>query len=288
MHSDLRPVSSHSAQLGEGPRWWAEVGRLLWVDIDGGLVLTHDPATGQDQILDLDEKVGCVTPTTTGDFIAGLASGIARIDAITGTVDLLHSPEKDKPKNRFNDGAVDPAGRLWAGTMGPDRGGALYRLDHDGSLHTMLTGIGTSNGLCWSLDNATFYYIDTPTAQVRIFDYDVDIGALGTEHEPLPIPAADMGHPDGMTIDDEGMLWIAHWGGSRVTRWDPRARQCTYTIAMPAERVTAPWFGGDGSDLYITTAAPEKDKRQSQPDAGRLFCCRVDVTGPAAPLCRLD
>jgi len=222
--------------------------------------------------------------------VVALVSGLARYDLETQLLTRLHAPEPDRPKNRFNDGAVDPAGRFWAGTMGPECGAALYRLDHDGSLHRMLTGVGTSNGLCWSLDATTFYYIDTPTRQVRIFDYDDASGDLTAELEPLAIPQ-ELGHPDGMTIDDEGMLWVAHWGGWRVTRWDPVQRLQIDTIEVPVERVTAPWFGGaDGRDLYITTASVglgDAD-RADQPWAGRLLRCRVPVSGPAAPLCRLD
>lgn len=290
MDVELEAVSSHTAILGEGPRWWSQRGTLFWVDIDGGLLLEHDPATGVDTPHDLGEKIGSYAPTIAGDLVVALDNGIARYDLETRQLTRLHDPEAAIPKNRFNDGAVDPAGRFWAGTMGPDAGGALYRLDHDGSLCKMLSGISCSNGLCWNQTADTFYYIDTPTRQVRIFAYDNDTGDIPEEREALPIPK-ELGAPDGMTIDDEGLLWIAHWGGWRVTRWDPATRQQVDTIEVPVERVTAPWFGGaDGTDLYITTASIGVDaaERERQPWAGRLLRCRVPVSGPPAALCRLD
>src|SRR5919201_2955997 len=160
------------ADLGEGPLWDARSGELLWVDIMAGLLHRYDPATGNDITLDVGQPVGCVVPRASGGWMLGLQAGFAAAD---GRAELLAPLHSGRPDLRMNDGAVDSRGRFWAGTMQLDfepGAGALYRLDPDGSLHTMLTGVTISNGIGWSPDDTLMYYVDTPTRRIDVFDWD--------------------------------------------------------------------------------------------------------------------
>jgi sugar lactone lactonase YvrE len=183
----------------------------------------------------------------------------------------------------MNDGKCDRAGRFWAGTMAMKEGpgaGSLYRLDTDHSVHTMVTGVTISNGLCWSLDDKQMYYIDTPLGRVDVFDFDAPSGAIKNRRTLFEIPKEN-GAPDGMTIDEDGCLWVAHWGGGAVRRYTTKG-VVDQTIELPASRVTSCMFGGsDLRDLYITTASigltPEQQREQ--PHAGGIFVSRTGVTG---------
>ncbi|MCA9977634.1 MAG: SMP-30/gluconolactonase/LRE family protein, partial [Anaerolineales bacterium] len=186
--------------------------------------------------------------------------------------------------NRFNGGYCDGDGRFWAGTMAltmEDGAGALYRLDADLSVHTMLSGVTISNGMAWSQDQRTLYYIDTPTRTVTAFDFTAETGEIGNGRVALTIPAT-MGYPDGMTIDRDGKLWIAHYDGGCVRRWDPETGNVLATIPLPVSKVTACTFGGPNLDrLYITTASQEMSDEQkaAEPLAGSLFVAQTPYQG---------
>jgi sugar lactone lactonase YvrE len=159
--------------------------------------------------------------------------------------------------------------------------GSLYRLDADLSVHKMLGNIGISNGIVWSLDQKTLYYIDSNAHTVRAFDYNNATGAIANERVVITV-ARDMGLPDGMAIDAEGMLWVAHFGGSAVRRWDPNTGQVLATIGLPAKQITACAFGDANLDtLYITSGANGLDAAAlaNQPHAGALFSVKPGVRG---------
>jgi sugar lactone lactonase YvrE len=160
---------------------------------------------------------------------------------------MIADPEAHLPKNRFNDGKVDPAGRVWCGTMADDgatpRCGSLYCLDVDLSIRRVLDQVSVSNGIAWSGDARTMYYIDTATRAVAAFDFDVDTGHVSRRRDIIRFPD-DAGLPDGMTIDRDEMLWIAHWGGWRVSRWNPQTGMMLQKIAVSASRVSSCCFGG--------------------------------------------
>jgi sugar lactone lactonase YvrE len=187
---------------------------------------------------------------------------------------------------RFNDGKCDPAGRFWVGTMSGSQGkamGKLYCLDTDLSLHIMETDIRISNGLTWNPEATVMYYIDTPTRQVVAYDYDVDSGTISNKRLIIEIPR-QIGFPDGMTIDQEGMLWIAMWHGWNVTRWNPHSGKMLASYETPARNTSSCCFGGsDLQDLYITTArvGNTEEELTSQPQAGGLF--RLRATCPGLP-----
>jgi sugar lactone lactonase YvrE len=287
---DLDLVVDAKALLGEGAIWNDALRRLHWIDIEGQRVFTYDPVTGENRACDVGQKVGTVVPRARGGLMLALQEGFAGLDLTTGCVALRpRPPEHDSAATRFNDGKCDPAGRFWAGTMalrkGPRPLGKLYRLDADGSTHVMLHDVGTSNGIAWSLDRRTLYYIDTPLQRVDAFDYDDATGVIANRRTVITIPPG-IGRPDGSTLDAEGMLWVAMWDGWRVTRWDPRTGRLLQTIRLPVGRVTSCAFGGpDLGTLYVTSARNGLSDAQLalQPLAGGLFKVTPGVCGVRAP-----
>jgi sugar lactone lactonase YvrE len=275
-------VDAH-ALVGEGPIWDETKGILYWVDILSGMLYEYDPATGANRSYTIGQHVGTVVPRAAGGVMLAVYDGFAAFDPATEQLTLLADPEADLPDNRFNDGKCDPAGRFWAGTMAYSNQtteGSLYRLDPDLSVHKMLGDIGIANGIVWSLDNATMYYIDSVANTVRAFDYALATGDISNER--VIIRTDGMGLPDGMAIDAEGMLWVAHFGGSCVRRWNPHTGQVIDVIEMPASQITACAFGGpDLATLYITSAANGLDEAalQREPHAGGLFMANPSVKG---------
>jgi len=270
--------------LGEGPIWVERDAKLYWVDIPEGAVHWCDADGGDHGHVSLGQDVGTVVPRDEGGLAVALRHGFAFCDPAEGTLDMLVDPESDRPENRFNDGKCDPQGRFWAGTMGEGKAkqaGALYRLDLDGSVQRMIDGVSISNGLCWDRERKLFYFIDTPTFQVACYDYDPDSGAIANRRVVVEVPR-DHGGPDGMVIDRDGRLWIAHWGGWHVRCWDPADGRCVHEIPVPAANVTACAFGGPELDrLYITTARRGQDVEalREQPHAGGLFVAKPGARG---------
>ena len=213
--------------------------------------------------------------------------GFASLDIKTEVVTMIDDPEAHLPGNRFNDGKCDPAGRFWAGTMPNDETGptgALYVLETDLTVHKKLDNVAIANGIVWSHDNSTMYYIDTPTGTVDAFDYDLGTGAIANRRSVITIPSED-GWPDGMTIDADGNLWVAHWGGFRITCWNPNTGELLHTVRAPAPNTSACAFGGPDLDqLYITTACKGVDDATLAefPLTGGLFVADVGVKGVKA------
>jgi sugar lactone lactonase YvrE len=280
-------VLDAKATLGEGAIWHGREQRLYWVDITAGLLHAFTPADGSDRVFNVGQMVGAVVPRARGGVMLALHHGFAAFDLESGKLTPWSDPESDLPRNRFNDGKCDRAGRFWAGTISLDRdpgAASLYCLDSDGRVRTMVQGVTNSNGIAWSLDRTTMYYIDTPTRRVAAYDYDLASGQIGNSRTVITVPA-DAGKPDGMTVDAQGMLWIALWDGGGVSRWDPRTGARLDTVDVPARRVTSCAFGGPELDeLYITTARiglTEADLVH-QPKAGGLFRARPGVAGVSA------
>ena len=265
-------LEAHAA-LAEGPRWDARIERLIWVDIDGKALHRFDPATGEDEATPMPAKVGCAVPTSDPDrVLVALADRLAIADVRSGELEPLLDIPHAYPALRANDGAIDPAGRFWIGTMADDESpgkGALYRLDGR-ELTTVIEPVDLSNGLDWTGDR--MYYADTPTQRVDLLDYDEATGAVGNRRPFVTIDETD-GSPDGLVLDDEGGLWLALWGGGQVRRYGPDG-VVDAQLAVPADNVTACWFAGER--LYITTAA------SPQPLGGSLFVAEPGVSGPPA------
>ncbi|NLF68811.1 MAG: SMP-30/gluconolactonase/LRE family protein [Candidatus Anammoximicrobium sp.] len=282
MKADL--ILDVRAQLGEGPVWHPREQRLYWVDILAGLVHVHDPSGKPDTVYRVGQMVGAAVPRRSGGLMLATQTGLGVFDLATERFTLVAAPEKELPENRFNDGKCDPRGRFWAGTMSMVRKtgtGSLYCLDTDGTVRHVFGGVTTSNGLGWSPDQRTMYYIDTPTMQVAAFDYDAEAGTLSNRRVIIPFPDG-VGRPDGMTVDAEGMLWIAHWDGGRVSRWEPATGRLLQEIHLPVARASSCTFGGPNLErLYITTARTglTEDQLREQPHAGSLFAATPGVVG---------
>ena len=272
------------ANVGEGPLWHAPSQRFYWVDINHNEVHIYTPGDGADRTIDVGQKVGTVVVRAKGGLLLALHHGLGFLDIDSEKITMLCDPEADLTDNRFNDGKCDPAGRFWAGTMSLSRNPGtanLWRLDPDLSVHRMLEGVTVSNGLVWSLDHRTMYYIDTSTLKVDAFDYELETGAIANRRPVVSFPE-DTGKPDGMAIDVRGMLWIAHFGGSCVSCWDPATGAMLQTIEVPTDNVTACAFGGPNlDDLYITTARVKlnEEQLQQQPHAGGVFVVKPGVQG---------
>jgi sugar lactone lactonase YvrE len=284
----LEVVLDAGASLGEGPIWDGRRERLVWVDIDACLVHAFDPATGRDESFDAGQEVGAVAPRAEGGLVLALRDGFG-VCAEDGTdLSLVTNIEADLPRNRMNDGKVDTAGRFWAGTMSPagqTSAGALYRLDSDFRVARMLAGVTISNGIGWSPDDHRMYYTDSPSLGVDVFDYDARAGTIERRRRLISFDPPD-GQPDGLTVDSQGFLWVALWGGSAVHRYAPDGRfECR--IELPVSQVTSCCFGGpDLETLFITTAACHLSEADlaMQTHAGSLFACEPGVRGLPATL----
>jgi sugar lactone lactonase YvrE len=276
------------ADLGEGPRWDSRRQRLLWVDIMRGRVHAFAPSTGECRNVAVGRPVGALASASDASLVLAVAGGFARLDLDSERLEMLAVVEADRPQNRMNDGNCDGAGRFWAGTMALDEApgaGALYRLDPDLTVHTMLTGVTISNGLDWSPDGRRMYYVDSPTQRIDVFDFDVATGTIANRRAFVEVPA-DAGVPDGLTVDAAGFVWLALWGGAALRRYAPNGTLAR-VVPLPVTHPTSCAFGGAALDeLYVTSArrpltAQEKAR---QPQAGGVFRLRPGVAGRPAHL----
>jgi len=285
-------IDAH-AVLAEGPCWDSERRVLYWTDGLGSKIHRYHWDTGRNETMELDQYVGCVVPRKEGGLIAALQHGIYRIDDQLSELELVNDIEREIENNRLNDGKCDSRGRLWFGSMSmtanqEDREfevtGSFYCLDRDLQVRKQFGGVGISNGIAWNRDESVMYYIDSVTNQVAEFPFDPDIGITGERNTAVEIPKKE-GLPDGMTIDEEGMLWVAHFFGGCVTRWDPRTGRQLAKLSLPVTNVTCCAFGGPELDeLFITTARIEltPDQLKQEPHAGAVFVARPGVRGAAA------
>jgi sugar lactone lactonase YvrE len=272
--------------LGEGPIWDDREQCVWWVDILGESFHRTDPVTGQDDVIPVGQMVGALGLRDRGGLVAASRDGFVGIDAASGRIERLADVEADRPSSRMNDGKVDPRGRFWAGTTDIDHRaglGTLYRLDADLTVSPMLPEVTISNGLDWTADGGTMYFIDTPTRRVDRFSFDPSTGSIADRTMAVSIrPRA--GDPDGMTLDAEDHLWVALWDGWAVERYAPDG-SLELRVEVPAAQATSCTFGGSDLDLlFITTA--QKDfpagGKPDQPHAGGLFVCRPGVRGRRA------
>jgi sugar lactone lactonase YvrE len=270
------------AELGEGPVWDERSGRVVWVDIEGRAFHETDPGTGATKSHAMPRAISLAMPRASGGFIATLEDGFWEVDDDSTTRRIV-AVDDDAGRLRFNDGACDPQGRLWAGTMAWDAAagaGSLYRLDPDLRLTRMLTGVTISNGLAWSPDGATMYYVDTPTLRVDAFDFDGATGTITRRRPAVTIPVGE-GRPDGICVDTEGAIWVALWPGWAVRRYLPDGT-LDAVMRLPVARVSSCVFGGPSLDtMFITTAwnGADEEERAAQPHAGSLFVTRPGAHG---------
>ncbi|MEM7028405.1 MAG: SMP-30/gluconolactonase/LRE family protein [Chloroflexota bacterium] len=273
-----------NALVGEGPIWDEDAQVLYWIDILSSKLYVYDPVKKTNTEYDVGQHVGTVVPRKSGGVMLAVYRGFASFDLETQELKIINDPESHLDGNRFNDGKCDPAGRFWAGTMGyekPSTQGSLYRMDTDFEVRRILGNIGISNGIAWTQDNKTMYYADTVANQVWAFDYDIKTGDI-TNQRTVIRTTKETGPPDGFTLDEEGMIWLAHYGGSSVRRWNPDTGEILQTITLPTRQITACAFGGKKLDtLFITSAAQQMSAEQlkAEPTAGNLFSVKVGVKG---------
>jgi sugar lactone lactonase YvrE len=273
-------------ELGEGATWDHARQRLISVDIMRGRVHVFDPAGDRLQTFEVGQPAGAAVPRRTGGLLLALRDGFARLDTDTGETTVVAHVELDRPGQRMNDGSCDAAGRFWAGTMCMQERpglGALYRLDPDGRTETMLTDVGISNGIDWSLDGSRMYYVDSLTQRIDLFDFDAERGTIANRRTFVQIDPAD-GCPDGLTVDAEGCVWLALWGGAAVRRYRPDGA-LDRILRVPVTHPTTCTFGGpDLGDLYITSATIRltDEERRKQPLAGAVIRHRPGVLGRPA------
>ena len=264
------------AQLGEGAFWNHQTQELFWVDIEGKKLHIYNPKSKLNKTLEMPSRIGTVVPKDYNNAVVALEHGINLVNTEHGEITLLSDTESDKPYNRFNDGKCDPKGRFWIGSMSFDtktKSGALYMLSPNGSVEKKLDSVTISNGMVWTKDHKTMYYIDTPLKNIRAFDYNNETGEINNERVAVII-ADSLGFADGMTIDENDNLWVGLWNGNGVGHFNPKSGKLIQKIQVPAQNVTSCAFGGKNLDtLYITTASlgmPEENI-SLYPNAGSIF-----------------
>ncbi len=284
IEKDAVLIESPIATLGEGAFWDHKEKLLLWIDINGKKFNSFDPGLNKHIQIDLPKIPGTIVPESKNTAVIALEDGLYRINRNTGDLSFISKPDSLKSNERFNDGKCDPNGRLWVGTMkmqGNTGNSHLYKYEKETGFEIMRDSVRISNGIIWSLTGDKMYYIDTPTSKVVSFDFDKETGNISNEQTVVIVPDS-LGHPDGMTIDEEGMLWIALWGGHGIGRFDPATGKLIGKIYVPVKNVTSCAFGGNNLDtLFITTAKwnmenyPEDQKAM----AGALFYVVPGVKG---------
>jgi sugar lactone lactonase YvrE len=282
--------STEQTQLGEGIRWDARREEMLAVDILAGRVyrgrVRDDGSLERVRVYRLPWTVGMIAPVEGDD---GWLLGAGRCFVYLAPNGTHRTIAEIAPSGaRINDGACDPQGRFWAGTLADDHhagGGALYRLDRSGRTEMVLDGLTISNGLGWSPDGSTMYLVDSGPRVVRAFAFDGDRGTLSRERVLVTV-AEDVGAPDGLTVDAAGDLWVAIYGGGRVNRYAPDG-SLREVYPIPARQCTCCAFGGPGlHELFVTTATEgwTDEQRRAEPAAGLVYRLDTDATGrPAAP-----
>lgn len=279
---DVTLAADLRRQNTEGPHWDLKSGSLLLVAIPEGEVFRLRPETGEIKTYGMGQKCGAVLTTGSDRLLVALADGLYFFDEASGALELASGIEHDIRGNRFNDAKCDYRGRLYAGTMddtGSGGEGALYRVDPDMHVSRVVGGTKISNGMDFSPDGGSMYYIDSATRRIDVFDYDESSGEISSRRTFAVLPEG-LGLPDGMTVDSSGGLWVAVWGGSCVINYSPEGRELG-RIPVPAKYVSSCAFGGeDLGELYITTASRGKFDPE-YPHAGGVFVTRPGARGRA-------
>lgn len=280
-------VLDAGAELGEGPVWLAREQRLAWLDILAGRLHWLEPESGADDVLQLAGPVCAAAPRQGGGMVLALERELALLAAGADCPQTVAAVLDPASGQRFNDGACDPAGRFWAGTLRYDGAlgqASLWRLGADGAVSQALTGLSLSNGLAWASDGSTMWHVDTPTRGIDRYDADVDTGALRGGRRAVEI-APGAGDPDGLALDADGCLWVALWGGGAVHRYTPDGR-LDRRIELPVTQPTSCAFGGrDRSILFITSAryGLDHERLRAEPHAGAVFAIPAGVCGLPEP-----
>ena len=285
------PAPMHKAEilhrsqcdLGEAPVWHPERNSCFWVDVDGRAFFEYSLSTLEAVRYPLDCRVSLVVPATADEVILTVQGGIAKFNLETKTLQWLPSPDANWDTHRCNDGGIDAKGRLWISTMHlyhEDGAAAVYVIEKD-RITKKISGLTIPNGFIWSPDDTRLYYTDSLKAAVTCGSFDLQTATLSSEKIAIQIPG-HLGLPDGMAMDQEGMLWIALWGGFGVGRFDPQTGEMTDFIDVPAPQVSCCCFAGPDLDrLVITTARTgmTEEALQKYPGSGDVFIYKTNVRG---------
>lgn len=272
-------------KLGEGPLWVVDTQMLYWVDILQNQVHKYHPDSKSHETITFEDYICALAPRESGGFLVASRKHLGFWDGLSAKVEPFEEVEADQPRARFNDGAVDPEGNYWIGTMNPpEYKSSLYRMKPDQSIEKVIPNTGISNGIDWSPDSMTMYFTDSQASSIYAFDYDR--ATATTDNQRVFVKTPHKYAPDGLTVDAEGGVWSAKWDGHKVVRYKPDG-EVDLEINVPTRFVTSLTFGGpDLRDLYITTAWNSELNFNEDPVAGNLFHARVDVPGQAPSVFR--
>ena len=272
------------ANLGEGAIWNYKTHELYWIDIEGRKLNIYNPKSKINKVLKTESRIGTVVPFTEDEALIALENGVHKIDIQTGKSNLFTDMKNELLGSRLNDGKCDPSGRFWVGSMHLEQetGKAnLYTITSENILQKKIDSVTISNGIVWTSDKKTMYYIDTPTSTIKEFDYNNETGEISNGKIAVKIPIK-FGFPDGMTIDEENMLWVGMWNGNAVIRFNPKTGKVISKIEVPAHNITSCAFGGENLEtLYITSARIDMTEEEliKYPLAGSLFSINPGVKG---------
>ena len=283
----LELVVDARSEVGEGPFWEAERGRLLWVDMTRHLLHSYSPETGAHSAVDLGRTLGSVVPDGRGGLVVVAEGGLYALGD-GDRLEKLVAVGEQLPGYFLNDSRCDPIGRLWVGVTTKAEvpgAGSFWTVSPDLSAELVLEDMTIPNGIDWSLDGETLYVVDSPSLRIEAFSFELSTGAI-SQRRTFAAFEQSGGVPDGLAVDAQGGIWVAFWGGWVVRRFTSDGRE-DRVIELPVEKVSSCAFGGpENRDLYITTASTGlSDKElQSQPAAGGLFRLRVPFAGrPVRP-----
>ena len=272
--------SDYSCELGEGPFWDSKRSRLHWVDIIGKKIISQNLDGSNIHALEVDGNPGCVVLSDDGTMVAGVDNQISSLDGGGNLLKVL-ADTKEGSGLRFNDGKCDPSGRFWVGSMDrkeKNKLGSLYSWNSIEGLVNREQGVTVSNGMGWSPDDSLFYYIDSPTREVSVYDFDLSTGSINNKRRFISFSEED-GFPDGMTIDNEGRLWIAFWGGSKIMCVNPDSKAIEEVVSFPVSKITSCAFGGEKMDQLFITSAKVQVNEKDEPMAGKTFVVSLGVKG---------
>lgn len=275
-------VTSHD-DLGESPVWDRTGNCLRWTDITGRAVRSWDSETDTVESIDVDQEIGFLVPCADGGWLAGARDGLARLRE--SQLHFTHRVDSRDGTHRLNDGKADPLGRVWFGTMAFDAQageGALHRLSLDGTITTVLDGLNIPNGLGWSADATTMYFVESTEQRIDRFDIDIDTGNIVGRDVLVDLSQVD-GVPDGLCVDGEDHVWVAMWGGSHVRRIRPDG-SLDLVVTVPASQPTSICIGGrSGRQAFVTTAAYQLPAATALAEgAGHIYTFEAPAPGVPA------
>lgn len=280
--TEVRIALRGRPELAASPTWDVGTGTLLWVDTPGCAVHRFVPETGADEAVVVPQPVGAAKPRTNGGLVLNLRDGIGLREPGGALAWLVYWHREGMGGS---DAAVDPVGRLWAGTKfdGGRPGGYLASVEPDGRARVVVPEVPVSSGIGWSPDERRMYYVDSPTGRIDVFDYDAATGDV-SGRRPLCVVAGTSGAPAGLCVDEDGCVWVAVLSGGQVRRYTPDG-ELDRVVEIPVAQVTACCFGGTALDqLYVTTGRENLAHAAAQPLAGALFVVEgLGVSGLPCP-----